>query len=211
MPESARTGYVRPTWDVSDTAIYREDGSPACTPYTRTPITTVGVGDGLDREHIVALAEAWDSRPDGFTAAALRQIAEDHDNLTLATASANRSKGARDAAEWRPQYNGAWMTYRVVEVKREYDLSVDPAQRDWLERLLGSGPDEITCGSSGPPAPSHPPVRSYQNCTAMRDAGWNRGVNRDRGTYRDEWDDAEMRTYDLNTARDRDRDGHACE
>ena len=161
---------------------------------------------------ISALAEAWDSRPAGFTQATLRQIAEDHDNLTLATASANRSKSDRDVAEWRPEYNGAWMANRVIEVKREYDLSVDPAERDWLERLLGSGPDEITCGSSsGPSAPSHPPVRSYQNCTAMRDAGWNRGVNRDGGTYRDEWDDAEMRTYELNTSRDRDRDGHACE
>ena len=31
------------------------------------------------------------------------------------------------------------------------------------------------------------------------------------GTYRDAWDDAEMRTYGLNGARDRDQDGHACE
>ena len=192
-------------------ANYREDGSPDCTAYTRTPITNVGTGDGLDREHIVALAEAWDSRPSGFSQATLRRIAEDHDNLTLATASANRSKSDRDPAEWRPDYNGAWMAHRVVEVKREYDLSVDPAERDWLERLLGSGPDRITCdGGSGPDA-DHPPVQTFRNCTLMRDAGWNRGVNRNGGTYRDFWDDAERRTYSLNTSRDRDNDGHACE
>lgn len=92
-PEAGRDGYSRPSWNVPDTEIYARDGSPACTPYTRTPITTVGVGDGLDREHVVALAEAWDSRPDGFAPATLRRIAEDHDNLTLAVASANRSKG----------------------------------------------------------------------------------------------------------------------
>ena len=210
-PEVGRSGYVRPSWNVRDTDIYREDGSPDCTAYTQTPITIVGTGDGLDREHIVALAEAWDSRPAGFDPATLRRIAEDHDNLTLATASANRSKGARDAAEWRPEHNGAWMANRVVEVKREYDLSVDEAERDWLERLLGSGPDEITCSGGGGTAADHPPVQTYRNCTLMREAGWNRGVNRDGGTYRDSWDDAEMRTYELNTSRDRDRDGHACE
>ena len=36
-------------------------------------------------------------------------------------------------------------------------------------------------------------------------------ARRKGGTYRDSWDDAEMRTYNLNTARDRDNDGHACE
>ena len=210
-PEVGRSGYQRPSWDVRDTDIYRQDGSPACTPYTRTRITNVGPGDGLDREHIVALAEAWDSRPPGFQGSTLRRIAEDHDNLTLATASANRSKSDRDAAEWRPEHNGAWMAHQVVEVKREYDLSVDPAERDWLERLLGSGPDEITCGQAGSADPDHPPVRTYRNCDAMRDAGWNRGVNRNGGTYRAAWDEVEKDTYALNTARDRDRDGHACE
>ncbi len=210
-PEAGRSGYERPSWEVRDTDIYRQDGSPACTPYTRTPITTVGPGDGLDREHIVALAEAWDSRPPGFQRSTLRRIAEDHDNLTLATASANRSKSDRDTAEWRPEYNGAWMAHRVVEVKREYDLSVDPGERDWLERLLGSGPDEITCGQAGSADLDHPPVRTYRNCAAMRDAGWNRGVDRNGGTYRAAWDEVEKDTYALNTARDRDRDGHACE
>lgn len=104
--------------------------------------------------------------------------------VTLATASANGSKGDRDAAEWRPQYNGAWMANRVVQVKQRYDLSVNPTERDWLERLLGSGPDEITCNAA-PPPPDHPPVREFRNCTEMRDAGWRRGVNENGGTYRD--------------------------
>ena len=36
-------------------------------------------------------------------------------------------------------------------------------------------------------------------------------MNRNGGTYRPSWDDAEERTYDLNTKSDRDNDGHACE
>lgn len=219
--ESSRTGYERPDWDVRDTEIHRRDGSPPCTPYTRTPIAYVGPGDGLDREHIVALAEAWDSRPRGFTRADLRAVAEDHANLTLADAGTNRTKSAQDAAEWTPRYNRAWMAHRIVEVKQRYDLSVDPAERDVLERLLASGPDRITC-TGATPAPAslrgpgataagHPPVQRYRNCTMLRNAGWNRGVQRNGGSYQSDWDAAERQTYALNNGRDRDGDGQACE
>jgi hypothetical protein len=143
--ESARAGYERPEWDVRDTEIHFRDGSPPCTAYTRTPITYVGVGDGLDREHIVALAEAWDSRPAGFDTAALRAVAEDHANLTLADAATNQTKSAYDAAQWRPEHNAAWTAHRIVEVKRRHGLSVDPAERDALEAMLASGPDRIRC------------------------------------------------------------------
>jgi len=145
--ESRRAGYIRPTWNVADTEIWRKDGSPGCTAYTATAITYVGVGDGLDREHIVALAEAWDSRPKGFVASDLRAIAEDHANLTLAVASVNRSKSDKDAADWKPNpvRNGRWFAERVVEVKRKYDLSVDPAERDRLDDLLQTGSDKIKC------------------------------------------------------------------
>ena len=219
--ESGRAGYERPDWNVRDTEIHQLDGAPPCTPYTRTPIAYVGPGDGLDREHIVALAEAWDSRPPGFGTAELRAVAEDHANLTLAEAAANRGKSAGDAAEWRPRHNGAWMAHRVVEVKRRHGLSVDPAERDALERLLASGPDRITCQGASPrasatPGPgattaTHPPVRRYRNCAMLRAAGWNRGVQREGGSYVNGWDDAERQTYAVNAGRDRDRDGHACE
>ncbi len=212
--ESARAGYQRPDWDVADTQIHLRDGSPPCTPYTRTPIAYVGPGDGLDREHIVALAEAWDSRPRRFDRTAFRALAEDHANLTLADASANRSKSAHDAAEWRPRHNGAWMAHRVIEVKRRHDLSVDPAERDALDTLLASGPDRITCEGGTPPAAltaTHPPVDTYRNCAMLRRAGWNRGVHHNGGSYRRAWDDAERQTYALNTGRDGDGDGHACE
>lgn len=67
---------------------------------------------------------------------------------------------------------------------------------------------DVTVKAAGPP---HPPIQAFSNCAAMHDAGWNLGVNQNGGTYRSEWDDAEKQTYSLNTARDRDRDGHACE
>lgn len=144
--EESRTGYERPTWNVADTTIWNDDGQPSHTAYTCTAITNVGTGDGLDREHIVALAEAWDSRPDGMEAAELRAVAEDADNLTLAVAKANRSKSDEDAASWEPRDNKRWFAERVIEVKQRYDLSVDEAERDALELMLSDGTDAIVCG-----------------------------------------------------------------
>ena len=59
--------------------------------------------------------------------------------------------------------------------------------------------------------PVDPPVMAYTDCQAMRDAGWIRGVNQNGGTYQESWDDSERETYSLNTARDRNMDGHACD
>lgn len=36
-----------------------------------------------------------------------------------------------------PDHHGAWFAQRVIEVKLEYGLTVDPAERDALEALLG--------------------------------------------------------------------------
>ena len=58
----------------------------------------------------------------------------------------NRSqKGARDAAEWRPTRHGAWFAQRVIQVKLEYGLTVDPAERDALEALLAGRGAQLNC------------------------------------------------------------------
>jgi len=113
------------------------------------------------------------------------------------------------------------LTYEDYRNARRYDLSVDPAERNALETLLASGPDRITCGSAAPPAAARsdvgataagpPPVQRYRNCAMLRSAGWSRGVQRNGGSYASAWNAAERRTYALNTGRDRDGDGHACE
>ena len=55
----------------------------------------------------------------------------------------------------------------------------------------------------------HPPVKKYSSCAEMR-ADWPKGVNRNGGTYYEAWNDAEKRTYEMNSA-NLDRDSHACE
>lgn len=59
--------------------------------------------------------------------------------------------------------------------------------------------------------PEHPPIKKYSSCTEMR-ADWPKGVNKNGGTYYEAWNDAEKRTYEMNSANlDRDKDSHACE
>ena len=114
------------------------------TPYSciAFDITSSGTA-ATDIEHIVALAEAHDS---GIAADRRRAFAADLDNLTIADPTVNRSqKGARDAAEWMPARHQAWFAERVIEVKREYGLTIDPAERDALETLLASGGAQLNC------------------------------------------------------------------
>ena len=68
----------------------------------------------------------------------------------------NRSqKSDRDAAEWMPARHGAWFAERVIQVKLEYGLSVDPAERDALEALLAGGEAQLNCVGT-PPATTSP-------------------------------------------------------
>ncbi len=167
-----------------------------------------------DIEHIVARSEAHDSGLCRADAETRTRFARDLLNLTLASPALNRQeKVAHDAAEWLPDQNQCWFAQRVVDVRLEYGLTIDQAEAGALDEILmGCGSTEISCDlTKSPPVAESPPVQAFPNCNAMREAGWTRGVNRDGGTYQEAWDEAEKRTYALNTARDRDGDGHACE
>ncbi len=122
------------------------------TPYSCIAFDITANGTAAtDIEHIVALAEAHDS---GIADGRRRAIARDLDNLTIADRAVNRSqKSDRDAAEWMPARHGAWFAQRVIQVKLEYGLSVDPAERDVLEALLEGGEAQLNC-VDGTPAPA---------------------------------------------------------
>ena len=97
-----------------------------------------------DIEHIVALAEAYDS---GLAESQFRTFAGDLDNLTIADPAVNRDqKSDRDAGEWRPPQNSGWFGTRVVAVKQKYALSVNPTERDALQSMLDSDPNrQVSC------------------------------------------------------------------
>ncbi len=139
--ERPRAGYDR---DAFGTGYSRLEDGQVYTPYTciAFDITSSGTA-ATDIEHIVALAEAHDS---GIADGRRRTFAADLDNLTIADPTVNRSqKSAKDAAEWRPTRHGAWFAERVIQVKLEYGLTIDPAERDALKVLLASGGAQLNC------------------------------------------------------------------
>ena len=148
------------------------------TPYTCSlfDITPSGTA-ATDIEHIVALAEAHDS---AIADDRRRTFAADLDNLTIADPTVNRSqKSAKDAAEWKPTRHGAWFAERVIQVKLEYGLTIDPAERDALKVLLASGGAQLPrCRLTiRPPAATWPAAglgrRSASAAAAVADLpGW---------------------------------------
>ena len=105
-----------------------------------------------DIEHIVALAEAYDS---GIAESDYRTFGGDIDNLTVAVPNVSRiDKSDSDAAEWRPDRNLGWYAATTVLVKQKYSLSVNPAERDALAMMLRKDPGrEVDCSTVVPALP----------------------------------------------------------
>ena len=161
--EQSRTGYDRDAFGTGYRSL--EDDIIAALPATMraagqvyTPYSCLAFDiapDGTaatDIEHIVALAEAHDSR---IADDHRRDIASDLDNLTIADPTVNRSqKSDRDAAGWMPDRHGRWFAERVIAVKLEYGLSVDRAERDALEALLAGGGAQLNCVDADTTSPA---------------------------------------------------------
>lgn len=100
--------------------------------------TLSGHPSAFDLDHIVALAEAWDSGADQWDRETRREFANDPDNLILVSASSNREKSADDAAEWAPYFPDTHCAFAaaIVHVKGKYNLSVDGAEKAALRQML---------------------------------------------------------------------------
>ena len=121
-------------------------------PYTDT---CFGSARGTDIEHIVATSEAHDSGLCARDRATRARFASDLRNLTLASPRLNRhQKSGKDATEWLPARNRCWFAARVVEVRRAYEITIDPREAAVLEQILAQ------CDSSDmqPMACTAPPV-----------------------------------------------------
>ena len=100
---------------------------------------------GMDIDHMVPLAEAWDSGAYGWTASRREAFANDLDvtwSLIAVSASSNRSKGDRDPAEWLPPASSYWCTYLAdwLAVKVRWSLSVDSMERAAIQSDIGACP-----------------------------------------------------------------------
>ncbi|MGY0062867.1 HNH endonuclease family protein [Streptomyces sp. LZ34] len=105
------------------------------------------VARSLDIDHMVPLAEAWDSGASGWSAAERQDYANDlgdERSLVAVTARENRQKADQDPAEWLPSDAGAVCRYvgEWVAVKTRWGLTVDPGEAAALEQLADGCPDE---------------------------------------------------------------------
>ncbi len=94
--------------------------------------------DDVDIDHLVALAEAWDSGARRWTAGTRNRYANDLGDrrpLIAVTDSVNQSKGDQDIAEWLPERNRCRYLRDWVAVKLRWQLRVDRAERRRLSAL----------------------------------------------------------------------------
>ncbi|MCX4739455.1 HNH endonuclease family protein [Streptomyces antibioticus] len=154
-----RTGYNRDLFThwitISGTCNTREtvlkrDGSnvvtnSACTAtsgswYSPYDGATWTAASDLDIDHVVPLAEAWDSGASGWTSAKRQNFANDltRPQLIAVTDNVNQAKGDQDPAQWMPSVTSYRCTYvrAWVQVKYYYGLSVDSAEKSALTSYL---------------------------------------------------------------------------
>jgi hypothetical protein len=163
----------------------------------------------FDIDHMVALAEAWDSGAKRWNADTRERFANDlRDPRTLVavSASANRSKSDQDPADWLPVLGKCRYLRQWVAVKTRWHLTVNPAERRALRSQAadcGNGVIEVRratvriASSSGHHGNSGGLDPRYDYCYQAQAAGY--------GPYH-QGQDPEYEWYT-----DGDSDGIACE
>jgi hypothetical protein len=156
-----RTGYSRdlfPHWITISGAcntretVLKRDGSGVVTDsacastsgswYSPYDGATWSLASDVDIDHMVPLAEAWDSGARNWTTAQRQAFANDltRPQLIAVTDNVNQAKGDQDPATWMPSRTAYQCTYvrAWVQVKYYYGLSVDSAEKSALTSYLAS-------------------------------------------------------------------------
>lgn len=95
----------------------------------------------VDIDHMVPLAEAWDSGARSWTTATRQAYANDlgdYRSLVGVTDNINQAKGDQDVAEWLPQYDRCRYLREFVAVKHRWRLSVDSAEKQAMKSVGSS-------------------------------------------------------------------------
>lgn len=101
----------------------------------------------LDIDHMVPLAEAWDSGASAWTAQRREAYANDQgasQSLVAVTARSNRSKADQDPAEWLPPTTDVHCRYTAewVATKLRWTLTADASELAVLHNLAAACPDQ---------------------------------------------------------------------
>jgi hypothetical protein len=98
----------------------------------------------IDIDHMVPLAEAWDSGASGWSSAVREAFANDLDDyrsLVGVTDNVNQSKSDKDPADWLPAQQVCRYVREWVAVKHRWRLSVDGAERSALSSVASGCSD----------------------------------------------------------------------
>lgn len=98
---------------------------------------TVEDSSALDIDHMVPLAEAWDSGARRWRDGRRERFANDlgdRRSLVAVTASTNRSKSDQDPREWLPERRTCRYLREWLAVKLRWSLTVDRPERRFLVR-----------------------------------------------------------------------------
>ena len=114
--------------------------------YTGTTINWKVNSGSVDIDHVVALKNVWISGGQKLSQEQRVAVANDPLNLMASQASANRSKGDDNAAEWLPTNKAFRCQYVATQigVKKKYALSVTAAEKDAMKRVLQACPTQKT-------------------------------------------------------------------
>ncbi|QPJ97002.1 HNH endonuclease family protein [Streptomyces clavuligerus] len=120
--------------------------------YDEQRVTPAG---SLDIDHMVPLAEAWDSGASAWTPARREAYANDRgqaSSLVAVTARANRAKADQDPAQWLPPAPGALCRYlsEWTATKLRWNLTADTTERT---RLIALSTQCTTTKVTWTPAP----------------------------------------------------------
>ena len=92
----------------------------------------------VDIDHMVPLAEAWDSGARSWTSTQRRDYANDlgdYRTLVGVTDDVNQAKGDQDPATWMPQYDRCRYLREFVAVKIRWRLTVDSTEKSAIQSL----------------------------------------------------------------------------
>lgn len=105
-------------------------------PYSEESVDFVRGHSDVEIDHVVALANAWQTGAFAWDDEKRRNFANDPANLLAVRGDLNRHKRDGDAATWLPPRGRCEYVIRQVHVKHTYGLWVTEAEKDALERVL---------------------------------------------------------------------------